>query len=85
MSVDRVKLSNGMRISVFVGLIAIFGQLAVVVWGAATLTARVSTIEDDHIEMKDVNVAVQGSINRQAIDLARMGVQLDNIERILDQ
>lgn len=85
MSVERLKLSNGLRVSVFVGLIAIFGQLAIVVWGAATLTARVSTIEIDHVEMKGVTTAVQSSINRQAVDLARMGVQLDNIERLLNQ
>ncbi len=86
---SSLKLSNGLRISVFVGLLAIFAQLAVVIWGAALLTARVTTIEVDHIDMKTVTRTVQTSVNKQAIDIGQMRVQIDNIddnvERLLDQ
>lgn len=89
MANEKLKLSNGLRVSVFVGLLAIFAQLAVVVWGAATLTARVTTIETDYIDMKSVTRTVQSSVNKQAIDIGQMRVQLDNIddnvERLLNQ
>ncbi len=89
MANEKLKLSNGLRVSVFVGLLAIFAQLAVVVWGAATLTARVTTIETDYIDMKSVTRTVQSSVNKQAIDIGQMRVQLDNIDdnvgRLLNQ
>lgn len=81
----EVKLSNGMRVSAIGGLLAIFIQLAVIVWGAATLTARVGNIEGDMTDLAKGISAVQATVDTHAVELGRFGVRLDNIERILDQ
>lgn len=69
-------------------IVTLFLNFGAMVWGASALTSRVGVVEVDHVEMKQVTTAVQGSVNRQAIDIAEMRVQLDNIdgnvERLLD-
>ncbi|KKK52996.1 hypothetical protein LCGC14_3099210 [marine sediment metagenome] len=87
MSVEKdcpeVKLSNGMRISAIGGLLAIFVQLAVIVWGAATLTARVGDLEGDVAEIVTTTNSIQATVNQHSVELARVGVRLDNISEQL--
>lgn len=81
MSTERLKLSNGWRVATVAGLIAIFMQLAVIVWGAATLTARVETIEGDHVQMKIVSRTVQVTMSNQAVSIGEIQTQVGNIDR----
>ena len=89
MNVDKdcpdVKLSNGMRVSAIGGLLAIFLQLAIIVWGAATLTARVGNIEGDMIDLVKAVSSVQTTVDQHAIELGKVGVRLDNIDGKLDK
>lgn len=67
----KITLSNGVRWTLLLQLVAI-------IWAAATLTSKVNA------NTTTIN-AVEVTTNSHTVDLARIGVQLENIEEKLDR
>jgi hypothetical protein len=78
-------MSNGIRISVLVGLLAIFGQLAVVVWGASNLSARVQAVEVDHVEMNGEIHTLQDTVANRGTTIGVIAEKVDNIDKNVER